>query len=359
MLIKKNRIIFEQSDMAFVEKFGVLDAAEMVLNYKTVCTLPFVYDADQLAAFLKIGRKDFFDLMKHCDTFYRPISLKKKNGTYRQIYEPNDILKRIQKKILDKILSQLPISQYAKAYRTGGTLIDNAAAHIGKRYVLKLDITDFFGSISFEQVYSAAFHTKYFPKQIGVLLTMLCCRKEVLPQGAPTSPALSNIVMCHFDNYIGSWCEARAIAYTRYCDDMTFSSDRPLFGVYQKVKTMLEEVGFELNEKKTHFISNASRQSVTGITVNEKLSVPIHYKRRLRQEIYYTLKFGLAEQIVRSDKTEFFMNARPDVSKYYNHLLGQIGFVLQIEPENTWFQNAIIKLKSSSFLQGEMELWRQ
>lgn len=143
MLIKKNRIIFEQSDMAFVEKFGVLDAAEMVLNYKTVCTLPFVYDADQLAAFLKIGRKDFFDLMKHCDTFYRPISLKKKNGTYRQIYEPNDILKRIQKKILDKILSQLPISQYAKAYRTGGTLIDNAAAHIGKRYVLKLDITDF------------------------------------------------------------------------------------------------------------------------------------------------------------------------------------------------------------------------
>lgn len=139
--------------------------------------------------------------------------------------------------------------------------------------MLKLDIADFFGSIRFDQVYSAAFNTRYFPRQIGVMLATLCCRKDALPQGAPTSPALSNVVMRHFDQSIGRWCERRGISYTRYCDDMTFSSDKPLFVVYQKAKTILEEMGFELNEKKTRFVTNANRQSVTGLTVNEKVAV--------------------------------------------------------------------------------------
>ena len=90
--------------------------------------------------------------------------------------------------------------------------------------------------------------------------------------------------MRNFDNNIGKWCAARGIAYTRYCDDMTFSSDRPLFAVYQKAKSMLEAMGFELNERKTRFVTRANRQSVTGLTVNEKVSVSGDYKRGRRQE---------------------------------------------------------------------------
>ena len=149
-----------------------------------------------------------------------------------------------------------------------------------KKNLLKLDITDFFGSISFEQVLCAAFNTRYVSKQVGFLLTSLCCKNDALPQGSPTSPALSNIVMRRFDDQIGRWCNQRQITYTRYCDDMTFSADRPLYGVYKKVKTMLREMGFELNESKTHFISNADRQTVTGLVVNEKLSIPSSYKRK-------------------------------------------------------------------------------
>lgn len=349
-------ITFDQSDMAFVKKFGIIEATEMVMNYKSVCSLPFIYDTYQLSAFFGTSRKEIFHLAKNCDNAYRPILLQKENGKFRQIYVPNNQLKTHQKKILREILSKLPVSKYATAYIKGGTLVRNASPHVGKRYILKLDITDFFGSICFEQVYSTAFNTKYFPKQIGVMLTKLCCRKGVLPQGTPTSPALSNIVMRNFDNNIGRWCEKHDISYTRYCDDIAFSSDKPLFTVYQKTKSMLQEMGFELNEKKTHFITNANKQTITGLTVNEKISVQKNYKRTLRQEVYYVLKFGLAENIVRSGHMDFMTDGLPDAEKYYHHLLGRVAFVLQIEPDNRWFQNALSDLKTNKFLKKELML---
>lgn len=176
-------------------------------------------------------------------------------------------------------------------------------------------------------------------------MTELCCKNGFLPQGAPTSPALSNIVMCNFDNNIGRWCDKHGISYTRYCDDMTFSSDKPLYAVYQKVKAMLYEMCFELNEKKTHFITNANRQSVTGLTVNDKVLVSADYKRTLRREVYYALKYGLSESIIYADKKDFMADGVPNTEKYYNSLLGRIAFVLQIELENMWFQNALMKLK--------------
>lgn len=346
MHIRENEVTFERCDQAFVGKFGAEVAAQMVLDYKSLYSLPFLYDTYQLADFLGIGRKELFDCVRHCDQNYRTISLKKKNGGTRRVYAPQKPLRIYQDKILQEILSQLPVSKYAKAYVRGGTLVQNAAPHVGKRYILKLDITDFFNSLHFEQIYSAAFNTNYFPKQIGVMLTTLCCRKNFLPQGASTSPALSNLVMRNFDDAMGFWCEKRGIAYTRYCDDMTFSSNPPLFSVYQKAKSMLENMGLELNERKTSFFTNANRQSVTGLTVNEKVSVSKSYKQNLRQEVYYVLKFGLAEHLLHTNNTLFFIDGVPDTQAYFHHLVGQICFVLQIEPENAWFQNALVQLGS-------------
>ena len=151
--------------------------------------------------------------------------------------------------------------------------------------------------------------------------------------------------MRRFDDQIVRWCNQRQITYTRYCDDMTFSADRPLYGVYKKVKTMLREMGFELNESKTHFISNADRQTVTGLVVNEKLSIPSSYKRSLRQEIYYTLKFGIEDSIVHGNRLNFLEDGQPiRCPTYMTHLIGSVQYVLQIEPENRWFLNAKQKL---------------
>ena len=150
---------------------------------------------------------------------------------------------------------------------------------------------------------------------------------EALPQGAPTSPMLSNIAMKNFDDNIGKWCEKRGIVYTRYCDDLTFSSDKPLYHVFSKVKAMLEYDGFEINERKTHFIRSTARQEVTGIVVNEKMSIPREYKRNLRQQVYYAIKYGIE-----------------NTSSDYDSLLGKISYVLQIEPDNEWFKQAFEKL---------------
>ncbi len=350
MYIKGSTVRFDACDKLFVKKFGLIDAANMVLDFSSVHDIPFVYDVWQLGAYLGESPRFLWPIVKRADDMYKTSQMPKKDGGIRKLCAPNSRLKSIQHNILKKFLNKMPVSNYATAYIKGKTLIDNAKPHTNKKFILKMDISDFFGSIHFEQVYNAAFNTTLFPKQIGFMLTSLCCRKDVLPQGAPTSPTLSNIVMKRFDDYIGNWCLKRGIAYTRYCDDMTFSSNKPLYNVYVKVKKTLEDMGFELNCKKTHFVTAGSRQSVTGLTVNQKVSVSKDYKRTLRQEIYYSLKYGLAESIMNGDKTDFVKNNAPDTTAYYHNLVGRINYVLQIEPDNDYFREALHKLRTGKIL---------
>lgn len=335
VILPDETVRFERWDMPFVQQLGIQRATETVLNYVTLNPLPFLYDTYQLAAFLNLRRRDLFAYTKHPEREYQEMAIPKRDGSLRHLCAPSPALRMIQKTILRCIVQHEPVSPYATAYIRGRSLSANAKPHVGKPYLLKLDISDFFGSITFEQVYAAAFNSRYFPRQIGVMLTELCCCKGRLPQGAPTSPALSNQVMEQFDTYIGAWCRTRGIAYTRYCDDITFSADFPLLFVYAKAKTMLEDMGFTVNEKKTHLISAASRQTVTGLTVNKKLSVPRDYKRRLRQEVYYALRFGAADSAAHIGGT---FAAKP--VRYWQQLLGQVQYVLHIEPDNVWFQQA-------------------
>lgn len=342
MKIDNEKIIFHDSDMKFVRQSGIKEALQTVIDFRAANPkLPFLYDTDQLSYFFVGNSKRLFDLFRNCEQHYYTVELKKKNGKSRLLHVPDEELKRAQRMILHKILKCFTASDHATAYVRRKSLTDNANPHVGKRYLLKLDITDFFGSITFDHVYRAVFNSKYFPKQIGVILTSLCCCNDVLPQGAPTSPYISNIVMCEFDDCLGSWCKKHGVAYTRYCDDLTFSSNQPLFHVYQKVRSMLECMGFAINESKTHFVTNANRQSVTGLTVNEKVSVSAEYKRKLRQAVHYVLRYGSDDCILHTNKTEFITNGVPDEEKYLQHLIGRVNYVLQIEPNNTWFGKKI------------------
>lgn len=346
MIVKGDNVTFEQCDMNFVTKHGFIHAAEMALEFKSKYNHPFICDTDQLAGFFGRPTGKVFHTVRNSDSMYNSVSIPKKSGGYRELNVPNSNLKFYQRKILHGILTYFPISKYATAYRNGATLAHNASPHIGHKYLLKLDITDFFGSITFAQVYSAAFNTKYFPKQIGTMLTTLCCNDDVLPQGAPTSPALSNIVLKNFDDTFGAWCEKTGFSYTRYCDDITVSGNEKLYPAFRKAKSKLESMGFEINKKKTHFITNANRQSVTGITVNEKLSISSDYKRKLRQEIYYVLKFGAENVIKRNNLTEYITDNTIDCERYEQHLLGKINYVLSIEKNNSWFADAKFNLQN-------------
>lgn len=340
MKLNKFTVSFEEQDMHFLKKYGFFRAARMVKKHYKKHRTPFIHDTYQLANELRIFRKDVFELSKNARKHYNLIMLRKKNGGLRYIHSPDTSLKNAQRRILKSILSNINISPYATAYVKGKKLKDNATPHINHKYLLKMDITDFFGSITYLQVISSAFNANRFPVQIGAILTSLCCLDDVLPQGAPTSPALSNIVMKNFDDIIGAWCKKRNISYSRYCDDLTFSADIPLYNVYVKVKDMLEKRGFEVNEEKTNFITNSSSQRVTGLTVNEKVSIPHDYKKELRQEVYYAIKYGLADSIIKGNKTRYINYGKPNIHSYFSHLKGKMFYVLQIEPENKWFKGA-------------------
>lgn len=272
---------------------------------------------------LDIPIKTLYRVSNNIGAHYHPVSIHKRDGGERELSVPDEILKRIQRRILDRLLAYEPVSRYATGYKYGSSVQRNAARHVGKRKILKLDIKGFFDGILYSTVKDRVFPEEKYSEQIRVLLTMLCYHKDSLPQGAPTSPAISNIIMRDFDETVGAWCRECQVTYSRYCDDMTFSgSELDAEAIKGFVSMELEKMHLFLNEKKTAVIGTGKRQTVTGIVVNEKTNVPSEYKRKIRQEIYFCKKFGIEEHLKRIE-----CDLTPE--KYLQSLLGRIAFVLQ------------------------------
>ena len=266
-----------------------------------------------------------YALSNHPEEHYHPVWIPKRRGGYRRLDVPDPLLKQVQRNILHHVLEGFSVSPAAAAYRKNRCAADGAAVHIGKPLVLKLDIHDFFGSITFPMVLGYGFPAAYFPEEVRVLLASLCCCRQRLPQGAPTSPALSNLVMKHFDEAMAAWCGPQNIAYTRYCDDMTFSGDLNPGAVIGRVRGLLETMGMELNHSKTAVCSQFSRQTVTGITVNQVCQLPREDRRKLRQEVYLCLRYGTGE-------------SRPaDSVRRLEQILGKVSYLLQVRPDDRWF----------------------
>lgn len=278
---------------------------------------------------LGFSAKTLYGLSNSLEKHYHTVYLPKSDGSKRKLSVPDLILKPVQKSIADNILIQYPISKYAKAYKPGSSIQKNARPHVGKKKILKLDIEGFFDHILYSRVKDTVFYEEKYSESIRILLTMLCYYNDSLPQGAPTSPAITNIIMYDFDETVGAFCNEKNIAYTRYCDDMTFSGCFDEREIISFVKGELRKLGLFLKNRKTAVISASKRQVVTGIVVNEKMNVTKDYKKTIRQEIYYIKKFGLDEHLKRlgiSDKQQYVLS-----------LKGRIAFVLQTIPNNCEF----------------------
>ena len=275
--------------------------------------------------------RTLYTLANNQNKNYKVYKIKKRSGTYRIIHEPSPLLKFVQRKILKNLLMEKAISKYAKAYYPGISLKDNASVHVGKKIILKLDIKNFFDSISFINVYNFCFPIEYYPLSVGMLLTYLCTLDDHLVQGAPTSAYISNLVMKSFDEEVGKFADAKNIDYTRYSDDMTFSGDFYPSEIITKVRRELAKLGLKLNDKKTVVIKWSASQKVTGIVVNQKAQICSNYRRRIRQEVYYIKKYGLNEHLTKLGVD--------DAKVYLNSLLGRIMFVLQVDNNNLEFVN--------------------
>lgn len=276
---------------------------------------------------LAIPAKTLYAVSNSLGKHYHRKQLPKKGGGCRSLSIPDAVLKRIQRQIANVLLIHMPVSRYARAYCPGSSILKNALPHIGKPVLLKLDILHFFDSIRYSDVKERVFPREIYGENIRILLAMLCYYQDALPQGAPSSPAITNILMFEFDELVGTWCRERGIAYTRYCDDMTFSGEFDPEEVIRFVRGALKKMGLLLNGRKTRIQRAGQRQTVTGIVVNEKPGVPREYREKLRQELYYCRRFGIAEHLRRTGQEI------PE-REYALRLLGQVQYVLQISPED-------------------------
>ena len=199
---------------------------------------------------LGIRASTLYAVSNTVERHYHPVSLPKRDGSCRLLSVPDPQLKRIQRRIAQVLLAPMPVSPYAMAYRYGASVVRNAAQHVGRPAVLKLDIRHFFDSILYASVKEAAFPAEIYGEPLRILLTILCYHRDGLPQGAPSSPAISNLVLRTFDDETVAWCRDRKIRYTRYCDDLTFSGSFEPEAVIAFVREQLRKRGFFLNEKK-------------------------------------------------------------------------------------------------------------
>ncbi len=299
--------------------------------------LPVIYDQEHFSCLVGYDYNFILALSNAPNYFYKQFEIPKKSGNQRKIDEPYPTLKEIQTWILKNILTPASrhfVSPVAKAFMPGKSLRDNAKFHRSKGLVVALDINDFFGSVHFGAVYGT-FKAMGYNKSVSTLLSNLCVLNDSLPQGAPTSPMLSNIIFKSLDDGIFNYCNKRGIMYTRYADDMVFSSNTLNTARLISYVTMrVEKFGMYINESKTKVMGRGFRQNVTGVIVNDKLQVPRYYRKKIRQEIYFVQRYGFEEHLRRVKDIPTWIQTP---LHYAHHLYGKICFVLQINPKDNTF----------------------
>lgn len=241
---------------------------------------------------------------------YHAFDIPKASGGTRTIHAPVPSLKRAQRRLLDEILTKVPAHPAAHGYVPGRSTLTNAAAHAGRRVVAKFDLQDFFPTVTYPRVvglfkalgYPAgpdlAFSTRDESVAVAQTLARLCCRGAkakarwqllALPQGAPTSPAVTNIICRRFDARLTGYAAKVGAAYTRYADDLTFSfaADRaPVKSLRAAVAAVAKDEGFTPHPEKFRLSRSGRRQTVTGLVVNAKPALPRETRRRLRAIVH-------------------------------------------------------------------------
>jgi retron-type reverse transcriptase len=216
---------------------------------------------------------------------YREFRIPKRSGGVRRIVAPEPPLKTMQKTILRRLLRRLKAHPAATGFESGYSIVSNAFCHVGRPVVVRMDLKDFFESTATKRV-NRYFQSIGWNRPASDWLTEICTFKDGLPQGAPTSPRLSNLVNYRMDARLDKLAEKFNAAYSRYADDITFSlaaDHRNLHGLISMVAKVVEEEGYTLHRhKKLHIRRQHEQQVVTGLVVNRRINLRRRTRRWLR-----------------------------------------------------------------------------
>lgn len=278
--------------------------------------IPIIENFSDLSSKLVISKRKLYLFTRKKALFYHQVMIPKKNGKNRELQIPSFSMKVTQRWIYEEILKKIIVSEESMAFVPNKNgILDSSKKHYRNLYLLEMDIHNFFGSITSKQIWKV-FRNLGYNDEVSTLLTELCTYNNCLPQGAVTSPYLANIVCRNMDSRISGLCRRRGIVYSRYADDLCFSSDNRL--ALNKIKVIIQKIvadeGFSINEEKTRFLSEARRKDILGITVNQgEIHVNKEYKRLIRSKIY--------NSIMKKDYSE------------KNVIRGMISYVSSIEGE--------------------------
>lgn len=299
----------------------------------------------------KINQLTFYVDPTKCSKRYLTFIVKKKSGGERQINSPVKGLKSILRALNFVLQCCYEPHKAANGFVLNKSIVTNAKLHLGKNYVYNIDLKDFFHSFDRNRVKIALmmepFNLKGDKEPLAFLIASLTThplelngeKKIVLPQGSPTSPTLTNILCVRLDRRLNGLAKKVGASYSRYADDITFSSSKSVFNSesFQKeLHRIIEDDQLLLiNPKKTRLQKKGYRQEVTGLTVNEKVNVQKRYVKQIRMWIYYWEKYGYlrAQQIFTNDYRKdkgHVMKGKPNL---VNVLSGKLDFLKMVKGE--------------------------
>ncbi|MCA9034596.1 MAG: RNA-directed DNA polymerase [Planctomycetaceae bacterium] len=216
---------------------------------------------------------------------WRKAFIPKSSGGTRLLEIPDDVTLALQRRILHRLLSGLKSHPAAIGFENGKSIVDAARPHSGKQFVIRIDIERFFESTPVTRVEEYFRFIGWTDDAIRLLTTITTCEGH-LPQGAATSPRLSNLVNIRMDHALQNVAERFHGHYTRYADDITFSfhfrSGRKARGIVQVIRRILRQSGYRMNSEKTRILRAHQQQQVMGLVVNEKVAIPRSRRRQLR-----------------------------------------------------------------------------
>ena len=252
---------------------------------------------------------------------------------------PYPVLLNAQRWIYDNILIKQPLHESSTGFIRNISIVDNAKIHLNQTCILKMDIENFFPSIKKNRVISI-FRNLGYTKKISFYLASICCLNNELPQGAATSPVLSNIIAKRLDYRLKGFADKFDLRYSRYADDFTFSGISIPTRLTSYIEKIVNEEGFVINSSKTKIIKDNKQKIVTGISISSgKLTIPKKNKREVRKNIYHLLTKGLIVH-------QKFINSYDPI--YVERQLGYLYFWYSVEPENNFVLESIKKLKEYS-----------
>jgi len=296
----------------------------------------------ELCRFLKTS---FFKMEEIINNpVYKYYKIRKKKGGERQIFAPEKKLKSVQKQLNYFLQAYYLCIKPNEVHGfvvnphylgTHCNIVENAKVHIGKKQVLNIDLKDFFPSISASQVKEVFTSECFnFNDSVATALTLLTTYEGKLPIGAPTSPVISNFICLKLDHDLKEFCDTNDLSFSRYADDLTFSADTLISNdTVLDIINLIKRNNFHINEKKLRLKLSNRKQTVTGLTVNEKVNVDRKLLKKIRAMLHDMTTNGIDYATNRHFKWSVKIEIKHK-AKFINRLEGYINFVGQVRGKN-------------------------